>query len=112
QIDDPAANPILFTVSKASFKEAGDSDLFGLGVSFKVLEIVVNESEDWCKETRIVVTTGIDLLAAPIVQEAVNNKLDADKQGDNDITVHVTADRPDSEMGDIIYLTMFGTTLE
>ncbi|HHS7810812.1 TPA: hypothetical protein ACTQYX_003370, partial [Pseudomonas putida] len=53
-----------------------------------------------------------DLLAAPIVQEAVNNKLDADKQGDNDITVHVTADRPDSEMGDIIYLTMFGTTLE
>ncbi|WP_225138857.1 hypothetical protein [Pseudomonas putida] len=112
QINDPAANPILITVSKATIKEAGDTDLFGLAVTFKVRDIVGNESEDWCKETRIVVTTGIDLLAAPIVQEAVNNKLDADKQGDNDITVHVTADRPDSEMGDIIYLTMFGTTLE
>ncbi|WP_210557004.1 MULTISPECIES: hypothetical protein [unclassified Pseudomonas] len=112
QIDDPAANPILITVSKATIKEAGDTDLSGLAVTFKVRDIVGNESEDWCKETRIVVTTGIDLLAAPIVQEAVNNKLDADKQGDNDITVHVTATRPDFEMGDIIHLTMLGTTLE
>ncbi|MHC3822571.1 hypothetical protein [Pseudomonas sp. G3-19] len=112
QINDPAANPILITVSKATIKEAGDTDLFGLAVTFKVRDIVGNESEDWCKETRIVVTTGIDLLAAPIVQEAVNNKLDADKQGDNDITVHVTADRPDFEMNDIIHLTMFGTTTE
>ncbi|PHH38825.1 Ig-like domain-containing protein [Pseudomonas putida] len=112
QIDDPAANPILITVSKATIKEAGDTDLFGLAVTFKVRDIVGNESEDWCKETRIVVTTGIDLLAAPIVQEAVNNKLDVDKQGDNDITVHVTADRPDFEMNDIIHLTMLGTTLE
>ncbi|WP_225138557.1 hypothetical protein [Pseudomonas putida] len=112
QINDPAANPILITVSKATIKEAGDTDLFGLAVTFKVRDIVDNESEDWCKETRIVVTTGIDLLAAPIVQEAVNNKLDADKQGDNDITVHVTADRPDFEMNDIIHLTMLGTTLE
>ena len=112
QIDDPAANPILITVSKATIERAGDTDLSGLAVTFKVRDIVGNESEDWCKETRIVVTTGIDLLAAPIVQEAVNNKLDADKQGDNDITVHVTADRPDFEMGDIIHLTMLGTTLE
>jgi hypothetical protein len=112
QIDDPAANPILITVSKATIERAGDTDLSGLAVTFKVRDIVGNESEDWCKETRIVVTTGIDLLAAPIVQEAVNNKLDADKQGDNDITVHVTATRPDFEMGDIIHLTMLGTTLE
>jgi len=112
QINDPAANPILITVSKATIKEAGDTDLSGLAVSFKVRDIVGNESEDWCKEIRIVVTTGIDLLAAPIVQEAVNNKLDADKQGDNDITVHVTATQPDFEMDDIIHLTMLGTTLE
>ncbi|KAA8744423.1 beta-propeller fold lactonase family protein [Pseudomonas koreensis] len=112
QIDDPAANPILITVSKATIERAGDTDLSGLAVTFKVRDIVGNESEDWCKETRIVVTTGIDLLAAPIVQEAVNNKLDVDKQGDNDITVHVTADRPDFEMGDIIHLSMLGTTLE
>ncbi|POA26245.1 Ig-like domain-containing protein [Pseudomonas sp. FW305-3-2-15-E-TSA4] len=112
QIDDPAANPILITVSKATIERAGDTDLSGLAVTFKVRDIVGNESEDWCKETRIVVTTGIDLLAAPIVQEAVNNKLDVDKQGDNDITVHVTADRPDFEMNDIIHLTMLGTTLE
>ncbi|WP_095135584.1 hypothetical protein [Pseudomonas sp. Irchel s3a10] len=112
QINDPAANPILITVSKATIKEAGDTDLFGLAVTFKVRDIVGNESEDWCKATRIVVTTGIDLLAAPIVQEAVNNELDADKQGDNDITVHVTATRPDFEMDDIIHLTMLGTTLE
>lgn len=112
QINDPAANPILITVSKATIKEAGDTDLSGLAVSFKVRDIVGNESEDWCKEIRIVVTTDIDLLAAPIVQEAVNNKLDADKQGDNDITVHVTATQPDFEMDDIIHLTMLGTTLE
>ncbi|WP_460352962.1 MULTISPECIES: hypothetical protein [unclassified Pseudomonas] len=112
QINDPAANPILITVSKATIERAGDTDLSGLAVTFKVRDIVGNESEDWCKETRIVVTTGIDLLAAPIVQEAVNNKLDVDKQGDNDITVHVTADRPDFEMGDIIHLSMLGTTLE
>ncbi|PHH39726.1 hypothetical protein [Pseudomonas putida] len=112
QINDPAANPILITVSKATIERAGDTDLFGLAVTFKVRDIVGNESEDWCKATRIVVTTGIDLLAAPIVQEAVNNELDADKQGDNDITVHVTATRPDFEMDDIIHLTMLGTTLE
>jgi len=112
QIDDPAANPILITVSKATIERAGDTDLSGLAVTFKVRDIVGNESEDWCKEIRIVVTTGIDLLAAPIVQEAVNNKLDVDKQGDNDITVHVTATRPDFEMDDIIHLTMLGTTLE
>ncbi|MEN5043753.1 hypothetical protein [Pseudomonas koreensis] len=112
QIDDPAANPILITVSKATIERAGDTDLSGLAVTFKVRDIVGNESEDWCKATRIVVTTGIDLLAAPIVQEAVNNKLDADKQGDNDITVHVTATRPDFEMNDIIHLTMLGTTVD
>ncbi|MGX9379111.1 hypothetical protein [Pseudomonas sp. JQ36] len=112
QINDPAANPILITVSKATIERAGNTDLFGLAVTFKVRDIVGNESEDWCKATRIVVTTGIDLLAAPIVQEAVNNELDADKQGDNDITVHVTATQPDFEMGDIIHLTMLGTTLE
>ncbi|WP_338801472.1 hypothetical protein V9L13_03425 [Pseudomonas sp. RSB 5.4] len=112
QINDPAANPILITVSKATIERAGDTDLSGLAVTFKVRDIVGNESEDWCKEIRIVVTTGIDPLAAPIVQEAVNNELDADKQGDNDITVHVTATRPDFEMDDIIHLTMLGTTTE
>ncbi|MCU1774251.1 hypothetical protein, partial [Pseudomonas sp. 13B_3.2_Bac1] len=49
---------------------------------------------------------------APIVQEAFNNKLDVDKQGNNDITAVVTATGPRFELNDIIYLTMFGTTVD
>jgi len=112
QIDDPVANPILIWITKAIIERVGDTDDSGLAVTFKVRDIVGNESEDWCKETRIVVTTGIDRLNAPIVQEAVNNELDVDKQGNNDITVVVTATRPGFELDDIIHLTMFGTTLE
>ncbi|RON85698.1 hypothetical protein [Pseudomonas fluorescens] len=112
QIDDPVANPILIWITKAIIELVGDTDDSGLAVTFKVRDIVGNESEDWCKETRIVVTTGIDRLNAPIVQEAVNNELDVDKQGNNDITVVVTATRPGFELNDIIHLTMFGTTTE
>ncbi|RON90031.1 hypothetical protein BK668_10000 [Pseudomonas fluorescens] len=112
QIDDPVANPILIWITKAIIERVGDTDDSGLAVTFKVRDIVGNESEDWCKETRIVVATGIDRLNAPIVQEAVNNELDVDKQGNNDITVVVTATRPGFELNDIIHLTMFGTTTE
>ncbi|RBB96659.1 hypothetical protein C3E97_030125, partial [Pseudomonas sp. MWU12-2115] len=112
QIDDPVANPILIWITKAIIERVGDTDDSGLAVTFKVRDKVDNESEDWCKETRIVVTVGIDRLNAPIVQEAVNNKLDVDKQGNNDITAVVTATGPRFELNDIIYLTMFGTTVD
>ena len=112
QIDDPVANPILIWITKAIIERVGDTDDSGLAVTFKVRDKVDNESEDWCKETRIVVTVGIDRLDAPIVQDAVNNKLDVDKQGNNDITVEVTATRPGFQLNDIIYSTMNGTTVD
>ena len=110
QISDPANHPIEILVTKETIEEAGDTDVSGLAVTFQVRDKVDNYSEDWCKETRIEVSTGTSLLPAPIVKETVNNVLDLDALGDKDITVQVRATQPQFKLGDIIILKMRGIT--
>ncbi|MHC8386094.1 RCC1 domain-containing protein [Pseudomonas sp. LB3P14] len=110
QISDPANNPITILVDKATIEEAGDSDDSGLAVSFKVRDLVKNDSEDWCKETRIRVSTQTDLRSAPIAKDALNNVLNLDDLGDKAVTVQVAATSPSFKLGDIINLNMRGTT--
>jgi hypothetical protein len=47
--------------------EAGDSD--SLALTFEVYDLVDNRSEDWAKETRIIVDTGEARLDAPMIRE-------------------------------------------
>ncbi|MCF4995075.1 hypothetical protein GIW70_00610 [Pseudomonas syringae] len=110
QIDDPANHPIIIRVEKDTILKAGDTDGIGLAVSFKIRDLVHNESEDWCKATRIRVSTGIAVLSAPIVDETQNNILNLDTLGDKDITVHVTATSPLFKEHDVINVTIRGTT--
>ncbi|WP_156322350.1 hypothetical protein [Pseudomonas sp. P1.8] len=112
QISDPANNPILITITKDTIEAAGDSDSAGLAVSFIVHDLVNNEAEDWCKETRIVVATDISLLPAAIVEETQNNVLDLEKLGDADVTVQVWGTSPPFESNDEIVVKLRGTTLE
>lgn len=86
QINDPANHPIEIRVTQETILKASDTDNSGLAVTFRVRDKVNNYSEDWCKETRIEVSTGTNLLVAPVVKEALNNVLDLDALGDNDIT--------------------------
>ncbi|MHC8393508.1 hypothetical protein ACYZT8_07555 [Pseudomonas sp. LB3P93] len=112
QIRDPVNHPIVIHIVKAIILEVGDTDGAGLAVTFRVRDVVHNYSEDWCKATRLVVMTGTDLLDAPIVDETVNNVLDLDALGDNNITVHVRAQKPQFQLGDRIILKMRGTTVD
>jgi hypothetical protein len=112
QISDPVNHPIVIHIVKAIILKAGDTDSTGLAVTFRVRDVVHNYSEDWCKATRLVVMTGTDLLDAPIVDETVNNVLDLDALGDNNITVHVRAQKPQFQLGDRIILKMRGTTVD
>ncbi|RON41520.1 hypothetical protein [Pseudomonas brassicacearum] len=110
QISDPANHPIEILVTEETILKAGDTDSSGLAVTFRVRDKVNNYSEDWCKETRIVVSTGTNLLVAPVVKEALNNVLDLDTLGDKDITVQVWATLSQFKLDDIIILKMRGTT--
>ncbi|QQN96670.1 hypothetical protein [Pseudomonas sp. SW-3] len=112
QISDPATHPIVIHVDEATILDAGDTDISGLAVTFRVRDVVHNYSQDWCKATRLVVMTGVDFLDAPVVQEAVNNVLDLDALGEDDITGEVWAKGPAFEQDDRIILKMRGTTVD
>ncbi|WP_256666048.1 hypothetical protein [Pseudomonas sp. B14-6] len=112
QISDPATHPIVIHVDEATILAAGDTDISGLAVTFRVRDVVHNFSEDWCKATRLVVMTGTDLRDAPIVKEATNNILDLDALEDKNITAQVWAKGPAFKLEDRIILKMRGTTVD
>jgi hypothetical protein len=112
QISDPANHPITIMVDKVTIEEAGDTDVAGLAVTFLVTDIVGNQSEDWCAETRITVSIGTVSLTAPIAKDAFNNKIDLDLLGNKDLTIQVWASSPSFKLGDIIHLKMRGTSVE
>ncbi|WP_178124226.1 Ig-like domain-containing protein, partial [Pseudomonas sp. 18058] len=93
-------------------EEAGDTDYAGLAVTFLVTDIVGNQSEDWCTETRITVSVGTVSLTAPIAKDAFNNKIDLDQLGNKDLTIQVWASPPSFKFGDIIHLKMRGTSVD
>ncbi|MGF6092603.1 RCC1 domain-containing protein [Pseudomonas sp. 18173] len=99
-------------ISKGTILQAGDSDGTGLAVTFNVRDNVSNYAEDWCRETRIVVSTNTSLLLAPIVKEAQNNVLDLDALGDNPVTLQVWALGKPFELNDVIAVKARGTTLD
>lgn len=112
QISDPTNYPIILMVDKATIEFAGDTDNAGLAVTFMVTDIVGNQSEDWCTETRITVSIGTVLLPAPIAKDAFNNRIDLDQLGNKDLTIHVWASSPSFKLGDIIHLKMRGTSAD
>ncbi|MCU0121830.1 hypothetical protein N8H74_26535 [Pseudomonas sp. B2M1-30] len=112
QISNPVDNPFGVLVDKTIIDKAGDTDEAGLAVSYLLEDVVNNRSEDWCKETRIMVSTSTDLLIAPIVKQATNNVVDLEKLGDEDPVVQVWGTEPRFKAGDIITATMRGTTAE
>ncbi|CAI8870067.1 BIG2 domain-containing protein [Pseudomonas sp. IT-P74] len=112
QISDPVNHPIEVLITKDTIEQAGDTDSAGLAVTFIVRDKVGNYSEDWCKETRIVVSIGTSLLLAPIVKETLNNVLDLDALGDKPVTAQVWATPPSFELNDVIVVKMRGTTLD
>ncbi|MFJ2710051.1 hypothetical protein ACIOZM_04105 [Pseudomonas sp. NPDC087346] len=113
QIDDPLNNPIVIHISKTIILAAGDSGNEGLAVSFFVRDFADNDSEDWCKETRIVVDTGNSRLDAPILQQADGNELDLDQLNNEQLLLQVFAASPvDFKLGDIVIMHLQGTTLD
>ncbi|MFJ4544701.1 hypothetical protein ACIP1X_13960 [Pseudomonas sp. NPDC088885] len=112
QISDAANHPIIIRVDKATIEEAGDTDYAGLAVTFLVTDIVGNQTEDWCTETRITVSISTVRLPAPIAKDAFNNKIDLDQLGTKDLTIQVWAREPEFKRGDIILVKMRGTSLD
>lgn len=110
--------PIIVHIDKDTIKEGGDSGDAGLAVAFEVYDVVDNRSEDWSAEQRIVVALDTTLLGAPLLKEALNNKLDVDKLGEADGTAQVVAmNRPhpapkDFEVGDTLFVRIKGTPKE
>ncbi|MCU0072743.1 hypothetical protein N8H71_14155 [Pseudomonas koreensis] len=113
QIDDPLNNPIVIHISKDVILAVGDSGSEGLAVSFFVRDFADNDSEDWCKETRIVVDTGNSRLDAPILEQADGNELDVDQLDKEQLLLQVfAASSVDYNQGDTIIMHMQGTTLD
>ncbi|PYC14432.1 hypothetical protein DMX02_25390 [Pseudomonas jessenii] len=110
--------PIIVHIDKDTIKEGGDSGDAGLAVAFEVYDVVDNRSEDWSAEQRVVVALDTTLLGAPLLKEALNNKLDVDKLGEADGTAQVVAmNRPhpapkDFEVGDTLFVRIKGTPKE
>ncbi|MGW8462404.1 Ig-like domain-containing protein [Pseudomonas sp. CLCA07] len=111
QIADPVPNPIKVHIDEATLLAAGDSDLDGLAVTFMVRDRVLNQSEDWCKETRIVVDTGNSRLEAPILKQANGSVLDLDRLGDEQLDLQVWV-ATGFQLNDTIIMKIKGTTLE
>lgn len=113
QIDDPDNNPIVIHVSKEIIVEAGDSGSDGLAVTFQIHDLVKNQSEDWCPETRLVVDTGNSRLVAPILEQADGNVLNLDTLGDEALQLQVWAEIQDGFLkGDVIIMRVKGITLD
>jgi len=113
QIDDPLNNPIVIHISKDVILAVGDSGSEGLAVSFFVRDFADNDSEDWCKETRIVVDTGNSRLDAPILEQADGNELDVDQLDKEQLLLQVfAASSVDYNQGDTIIMHLQGTTLD
>ncbi|MEO8643451.1 MAG: hypothetical protein ABI447_18520, partial [Pseudomonas sp.] len=112
QIDNPVANPIKVHIDEQTILAAGDSGREGLAVSFMVRDRVHNQSEDWCKEARIVVDTGNSRLVAPIIRQANGNELDLDTLGDEKLILQVWAESADFQQNDVIIMNLKGTTLD
>ncbi|WP_438301010.1 hypothetical protein [Pseudomonas sp. NMS19W] len=111
QIDDPLNNPIVIHISKDVILAVGDSGRDGLAVSFFVRDFADNESEDWCKETRIIVDTGKSRLEAPIAKQANGNELDVNQLGKEQLVLQVfAASSVDYNLGDIIIMYLEGIT--
>ncbi|WP_460372087.1 Ig-like domain-containing protein [Pseudomonas sp. Tul1A2] len=110
--------PIIVHIDEDTIKEGGDSGDAGLAVAFEVYDVVDNRSEDWSAEQRVVVALDTTLLGAPLLKEALNNKLDVDKLGEADGTAQVVAmNRPhpapkDFEVGDTLFVRIKGTPKE
>ncbi|QXH98182.1 Ig-like domain-containing protein [Pseudomonas monsensis] len=113
QVDAPDANPVRILIDEATLLAAGDSDLAGLSVSYMIRDRVLNQSEDWCKEARIVVDTGNSRLLAPILKQADGLILDLEKLGDDLPLLKVWAeDSNEFSRGDVIVMRLTGTTAE
>lgn len=113
QIDNPVANPIKVHVDEQTILDAKDSGPEGLAVTFMVRDRVHNQSEDWCKETRIVVDTGNSRLDAPILKQANGNVLDLDTLGEEKLILQAwAAASTEFKVGDVIIMNLKGTTLE
>ncbi|QXI02085.1 Ig-like domain-containing protein [Pseudomonas monsensis] len=113
QVDAPDANPVRILIDEATLLAAGDSDLTGLSVSYMIRDRVLNQSEDWCKEARIVVDTGNSRLLAPILKQADGLILDLEKLGDDLPLLKVWAeDSNEFSRGDVIVMRLTGTTAE
>ena len=113
QVDAPDANPVRILIDEATLLAAGDSDLTGLSVSYMIRDRVLNQSEDWCKEARIIVDTGNSRLLAPILEQADGLILDLEKLGDDLPVLKVWAEDPNEfSRGDVIVMRLTGTTAE
>ena len=113
QIDDPVKNPIIIHISKDIILDKGDSGNEGLAVALFVRDFADNDSEDWSKETRIVVDTGNSRLDAPIVEQADGNELDVDQLDKEPLLLQVfAASSVEYNLNDVIIMHLQGTTLD
>ncbi|MCP1475055.1 YVTN family beta-propeller protein [Pseudomonas sp. EB276 TE3739] len=104
--------PVLVTITEAVIREAGDADSPGVAVAFEVYDKVLNRSEDWSPEQRIVVAVDATRLDAPILKEAKNNELDLDALAGKPGTAQVPTSKSEFELGDIIIVRVKGTPTE
>lgn len=112
QIDDPVNNPITVHIDEKTILDTRDSGPDGLAVTYMIRDLVNNQSEDWCKETRIVVDTGNSRLEAPVLEGTNGNDFDLDQHGEGDLNVQVWAVSSDFHKDDVIIMHLEGTTLE
>ncbi|MGY1893588.1 hypothetical protein ACW9IR_29535, partial [Pseudomonas sp. SDT291_1_S447] len=104
--------PIIITITEAIIREAGDTDFPGMAVAFEVYDKVLNRSEDWSPEQRVVVAVDATRLDAPLLKEAKNNELNLDALAGKPGTAQVVANPPRFELGDIIIVRLKGTPSE
>ncbi|PYC18727.1 hypothetical protein DMX02_17855 [Pseudomonas jessenii] len=104
--------PIIISITEAIIREAGDADFPGMAVAFEVYDKVLNRSEDWSPEQRVVVAVDATRLDAPLLKEAKNNELNLDALAGKPGTAQIVANPSRFELGDIITVRLKGTPSE
>ncbi|WP_223487829.1 Ig-like domain-containing protein [Pseudomonas sp. A-RE-19] len=99
--------PIEVVAEQADILAGGDSA--ALLVHYEVYDEVWNYSVEWSKTTTVKVDAGAWRLDAPIIDEAVDGKIDLIALNQQDVTVLIRVETDDFAIGDTITMTWIGT---
>lgn len=102
---DDVGHPVRFTVSEKTILTAGDGEIV---LHYQLIDAALNFSDGWSLSTKIKVTASSTLLAAPLVDGAIDGVVDLTALAGRDVNVQILALSSPFAKGDVIELLWAG----